>query len=550
MKEKRLYAKRFLAGLMTVAMLGLCLGTTTPSAAASTPNPRKSETIHGSNTAAGMWSYNYSPYEKWSSPAASCLTMNDDGTLTRIEADEEDAIIRVETYSQSNHELQTAKNLSMKTPWDGYSGETFSNPIFGGFFLGKTYNYVFLGQKNTEQSDGKQVIRIVRYDKDWEIVDASNINHNKTVVPFDAGSLRCAEFGDMLYVHTCHKMYKSDDGLNHQANYRFCFNQSSNTVSDQHFDVSNEKTGYCSHSFNQFIDIQGTDIYTLDHGDAYPRGLYLAKYAGKAGSTMGDPTAFQTVLSFPGEIGDNTTKTALGGFAVSSSTCLIAYNQAGSTTQRNVCLGTIGKDQIGSGSLSVTTLDTPDSTSTCGNPMLTELSGDRYLIRWQMYTTGGKALKQTRYVIVDAGGNKVSDVKTVEAFLGDCIPDVSSDDVVSWYTTGTANGSVSAPTFYHLNTTSGEFTSAKAFTLPTLSAPTLKTINKKTGVLSGTGVKSSEIHILFQDREFFATCNKNKKFKLTLRKFYRKKLKRGAIIKIYATKNGYRDSKTKTYKVP
>ena len=354
----------------------------------------------------------------------------------------------------------------------------------------------------------------------------------------------------MLYVYTCHEMYKSTDGYNHQANLRFTFNQKTGVPTDVLFDVSEEKNGYCSHSFNQFIDIQETDVYTLDHGDAYPRGIFLAKYANNAGERLNNPTTVQTVLPFPGDIGDRTTKTSLGGFAVSDTTCLIPYNQGGNSSQRSIYLGTIGKDEVGTGTLKSTTLDTPDADSTYGVPMLTRLSDGRYLIRWQVFSKDGDLVKKARYAIVDGTGSIVSSVKTIEAYLSDCQPHVSEDGIVSWYTTGTKSESDTVPTFYHLNTATDEFTSAKAFVLPTLKTPVLKSINKKTGVLKGTGTKGATIHILFADREFLVNCNKKKAYTLKLRKFYKKKLKKGATIKIYATMDGYNDSKTKTYKVP
>ena len=535
-----------------IAVLGVYAGIFTsqaPAIAATAPQPVKSISIHGSMTAAGAWSYNYSPYERYSSPIGSYLTLNDDGTFTRVEANESKAAIYIETYSSSDFQIQSTKTLDMRAPWEDYDRETLKKPLFGGIYFGEEYNYVFLGQKNETEDDTKDVIRFVRYTPDWEIVDAYNLCHINTFEPFAAGSLRCTEYGDMLYVHTCHEMYKSSDGYNHQANLRFCFNQETGEISDQHYVVSNEKEGYSSHSFNQFIETTGKDVYTLDHGDAYPRGILLSKYAGKAGTELGRPTATQTVLTFPGSIGDNSTKAAVGGLAVTPTKCLILYNQASSGSQRSVYLGSIAKDEIGSGSMQITTLDTPEDGGTCGVPMLTELPDDRYLVRWQIYSKEGSIIKQSHYTILDSEGNVQSCPEAIDAFLSDCQPAVSDDGVVTWYTTGNSSGSATVPTFFQLNTETGEFTSKQAYSLTILKAPVLKTVNKKKGVLSGTGPKNSTIHIQFAGREFIVNCNKKKNFKLTLRKAYKKKLKSGSKITVWATKDGYGDSKKVTYKV-
>ena len=49
-------------------------------------------------------------------------------------------------------------------------------------------------------------------------------------------------------------------------------------VTDSYTDISNISQGYVSHSFNQFIDLDGNQIVAVDHGDAYPRSVVLTKY--------------------------------------------------------------------------------------------------------------------------------------------------------------------------------------------------------------------------------------------------------------------------------
>lgn len=42
-----------------------------------------------------------------------------------------------------------------------------------------------------------------------------------TTEPFEAGSLRMAQSGDLLFVRTCHEMYALSNGEIHQANVTF-----------------------------------------------------------------------------------------------------------------------------------------------------------------------------------------------------------------------------------------------------------------------------------------------------------------------------------------
>ena len=46
-----------------------------------------------------------------------------------------------------------------------------------------------------------------------------------------------------------------DDGLNHQSNLTFEVNTETMKITDSRTGISNTKTGYVSHSFNQFVKI-------------------------------------------------------------------------------------------------------------------------------------------------------------------------------------------------------------------------------------------------------------------------------------------------------
>lgn len=76
---------------------------------------------------------------------------------------------------------------------------------------------------------------MVKYDKNWKRLGAASLKGANTVIPFDAGSLRCDEYGGYLYIRTCHEMYTSDDGLNHQANMTLAVRQSDMTITDSFY---------------------------------------------------------------------------------------------------------------------------------------------------------------------------------------------------------------------------------------------------------------------------------------------------------------------------
>lgn len=91
-------------------------------------------------------------------------------------------------------------------------------PVFGGFYATKDNYYVVTGENNTDEDNTKEVYRITKYDKHWNKITSRGLTNCNTTKPFNAGSCRIDVSGNYMIIHTCHEMYKSDDGYNYQAN--------------------------------------------------------------------------------------------------------------------------------------------------------------------------------------------------------------------------------------------------------------------------------------------------------------------------------------------
>ena len=91
-------------------------------------------------------------------------------------------------------------------------------PVFGGFYATKDNYYVVTGENNTDEDNTKEVYRITKYDKHWNKITSTGLTNCNTTKPFNAGSCRIDVSGNSMIIHTCHEMYKSDDGYNYQAN--------------------------------------------------------------------------------------------------------------------------------------------------------------------------------------------------------------------------------------------------------------------------------------------------------------------------------------------
>lgn len=145
----------------------------------------------------------YPSFPRWKDTITSQTIENKDGTISVIEANEN---IRIETYD-NQYNLINSNTIA------------YELPIFGGFYSGESYTYIAFGQNNKEEDNNKEVIRIVRYDKDFKRIDSVSIKGGEsfTTNPFNAAAGRMAEYGDKLVFHTSRERYLTDDGLNHQS---------------------------------------------------------------------------------------------------------------------------------------------------------------------------------------------------------------------------------------------------------------------------------------------------------------------------------------------
>lgn len=351
-----------------------------------------------------------------------------------------------ETYD-SNFRLISSVDLDMELD------------LWGGFYAGEDYNFMIFGQENPSEDDNAEVIRVVKYDKDWNRLGQASLRGANTTIPFDAGSLRCDEYNGYIYVRTSHEMYQSGDGLNHQANLTFSVRESDMTITDGYHDVVANK-GYVSHSFNQFIlvDSQGR-LVALDHGDAYPRGACLSIYDNKAGSdTFANGCKTFNLTTWSGRVGENTTGANVTDLAETSSGYLVAYSSTGKGSAStigqdpmNIFLSYTSKDDISSNGTTVRQLTSwPSDSDLYGSqPVLVPTGPDGGYILWQLaekWDNGYYYNKESiQYATYSADGT-VSNIKTADGVqMSRCHP-ISYNGKVVWYSTHD-----STPVFYVLD---------------------------------------------------------------------------------------------------
>lgn len=304
-------------------------------------------------------------------------------------------------------------------------------PIFGAFYYSGSNFYILSGQGNVSESDSTEVIRITKYDLNWNRLGSCSLYGANTKLPFSHGSADMAMVGNFLVIRGCHTQYVTSDGKNHQTVITIQVNTSNMTIQNSCTKVGG--FGYASHSFNQFVRVDNNNLFFVDHGDAYPRGIQLSIYNKDSSDGSFNPNEYwssdgaspvkTTVLSFPGEIGQNSTDASVGGFEISSKSCIIAANQLKSGSHRDVIIVTA--DKSGKNVKTTTITNYGYSSEGATTPQLANLGNDTFMLLW------GNS-NRVYYTKLDANGNQVGETYSTDGCLSDCVPKVIDGRLV-WY---------------------------------------------------------------------------------------------------------------------
>lgn len=355
-------------------------------------------------------------YNRWSNVIDSYLEFTDDGKLMKVQNTQNDGVT-VEYYDTSYNYI-SGKKIAEELP------------IFGGFYASKDYYFLVTGQTNSEASADVEGYRITKYDKNWKRIASTGLYDCNTAIPFDAGSCRMDMLNNYLMIRTCHEMYNG-----HQANVTIQVDTTTMTITDSYTIVMNSAYGYVSHSFNQFIKMEGNNIVAVDHGDAHPRSIALLKYPTDASTGKFVPNYYNQcqvidVMSIPGATGQNTTNATVGGFEISDTSYLVAGNSVvqddSNLTRitRNVYVASVNKSTNAVKTNWITNYSEGETTTR--TPQLVKVSDDRYILFWSRVDT-------VYYVQIDGEGNKVGNIYSIDGHLSDCVPTIVNNKVV-WYT--------------------------------------------------------------------------------------------------------------------
>jgi len=374
---------------------------------------------------------------RWASVMKSYVYSDDETYFYVVDASKTSVLI--DKYKKEDMTLVESKEID------------FELSLFGGFYAGEKYNFIVFGQQNTAEDDTVVTFKTVKYSKDWEKLGVVDYCDNNTTVPFDAGSLRMAEYNGYLYVRSAHEMYTSSDGYNHQSTITYSIDIEKMQLADEYSIVMNISRGYVSHSFNQFVQVVDGKLVCVDHGDAHPRSVVVGAYKSNLqGGAFAGSYSYINALSIPGTSGANCTGVTVGGFEASDDNYLIAINNIDHSKvtnytsfqmegldvdERDIVLLVCPKTAT-SEVKEIYLTDYVDQGKLGSTPYLVKISNDKFLVMWEEFVYSGYSTTSAgiKYVFVDGNGNQLSDVAsaTDKYLAGDCQPVLVGEDVL-WY---------------------------------------------------------------------------------------------------------------------
>ena len=401
---------------------------------------KKSQTMSSNDYSKEAWGLGWH-----AQPSNDFLEENEDGTFLRISFFDGEGVF-LETYD-ADFNFVSSRQLT-KGIWTAR-----------GYFKGKDARYLVYKQVNSEQSNEKEVVRVVKYDDDWNILGRCSISAINTYSAFTSGSVSMLESDGILYIHAAHTMY--DEGTllespHHQANMTLEIDEATMTKVADMSAVSNEKTGYVSHSWNQFIQADDNYIYRLDQGDSYPRAVTLSRqkkyYEGIDMYHIEDRREIFPICG----TGQVYTGVSIGSFDLIGNTLITAGNSIDPDTTdrmlnmvkwRNVFVDVTDKDTFDTKTIWLTNY-TDDDKIIVYTPH-TVVTGDGMYVLWEegyQDQEDGDYNILTRIAKIKNDGTLDGKIYRICARQTDCKPILTSKGHIVWFMTND-----SSPVFYDVD---------------------------------------------------------------------------------------------------
>lgn len=334
-------------------------------------------------------------------------------------------------YYDNTLQIQSKKDIPMELP------------LWGGFYAGSDGYYLVEGQNNTAEDDSAEVIRVIRYDTNWNRNGSASITSNPKLFggevryPFDYGCVEMSENNGKLYIVTAHEGYvDASVGQGHQGFLMIEVDPASMTGKIVSCDLW--------HSFAQYIKSKDNYLYVLEQSEG-SRRTQLSRY-------NADTLERNTIEILPYG-GSRTSAWAIAcyasvdGMAVSSDSILCVgtsidqskYDQVNSDTPHNIYLTVTPQSDFSKEATVVKQLTnfTGGGKSFLG-VKITRITDNRFMVSWEESTSEEEnfadedslSSSTLHYIFLDGRGNSISQEFTAVAPISDCQPIVKDSNVV------------------------------------------------------------------------------------------------------------------------
>lgn len=316
--------------------------------------------------------------------------------------------------------------------------------LWGGFYHGSDGYYLVEGQNNREEDDAKEVIRVIRYDRNWNKTGTAHITgiagdeFGQVRYPFD-GCVEMTELNGILYIATGHEGYVDASlGQGHQGLLVIAVDQQTMTGEI----IDNDLW----HSFAQYVKVRDNQLYLLEQSEG-SRCTTLSRY---------DTAAKQWKRISVYQYGGNRTSSwavacyaSVDALEVSDTSVLglgTSIDQTKYDTARenhlpmNIYLTVTPLDDFTEEATKVISLTnyTEPGKAFMG-VKITKVNDNRFMVSWEEYngeTEGSGTEEDTlagstlHYVFIDGKGNRISQEYTTGAPISGCQPIVKGEKVV------------------------------------------------------------------------------------------------------------------------
>ena len=319
--------------------------------------------------------------------------------------------------------------------------------LWGGFYNGSDGYYLVEGQNNEEEDDAKEVIRVIRYDRNWQKTGTAHITgiagneFGQVRYPFHAGCVELTENNGILYIATGHEGYVDESltpKMGHQGLLVIAVDQ--RTMAGEIIDYD------LWHSFAQYVKMRDNQLYLLELSEGY-RCTTLSRYdtATKQRKQIqvyqygGNRTSSWAVACYASVDAMEVSDTSV--LALGTSIDQTKYDTARENNlPMNIYLTVTPLDDFTEEATKVISLTNyTESGKAFMGVKITKVNDNRFMVSWEEYndeTEGSGTEEDTlagstlHYVFIDGKGNRISQEYTTGAPISGCQPVVKGEKVV------------------------------------------------------------------------------------------------------------------------